>query len=149
MRVYRSTLIQALKTKTLAAQLDQLRRPVGGFKTWMSKPSTRSPVAIAEDDDGNPIGWAILHRQAKWGVLGEQADYVIGWYVHPQHRRKGIAKALAATVLARGPAQINAEPCSRTVQHLFENHGYRLVNPGRLSESGRYIEKHSLYEKVA
>jgi GNAT superfamily N-acetyltransferase len=73
-------------------------------------------------DDGKAVGWCQalprdrLHKiRNQFGLGADPATWAIGcFYIHPEHRRRGIARALLAHVIAdlpsRGAGRIEAYP---------------------------------------
>lgn len=140
LEITRSTLKKAMSTKRLAVKLRLLVREDGVFRWWCDRPPRACPVSIAWEG-GEPIGWAIIFRYPK--TSWSSADYRIGWYVHPDHREKGVARALSKALLAKGPAEIKAQPENALVHGLLVSNGYSLRDPGSVDHG--LINQHAIY----
>lgn len=66
------------------------------LQQWMDSPE-ETPVFIAEDTDGNPVGFveASIHDSAS-GCKTTPVGYVEGWFIEEKHRRLGIGRMLIA-----------------------------------------------------
>jgi GNAT superfamily N-acetyltransferase len=72
--------------------------------------------------DGKPVGWCqalprdrLVKLRAQFGLAPDDATWAIGcFYIHPEHRRQGIARSLLRFVLddlpARGARRVEAYP---------------------------------------
>jgi phosphinothricin acetyltransferase len=84
------------------ATFDTEPREVGRDDGWLTdRDARRHPVIVAEDG-GEVVGWGSL---SEWSPRRGYARTVEGSvYVHVDHRRRGVGRALLAELVERAPA---------------------------------------------
>jgi RimJ/RimL family protein N-acetyltransferase len=81
---------------------------------------------LVAEIDGVPVGRARIDR-------GEETE--VSWTVSPDHRGKGVGKAMVAMVAAacpRGPVVARIKPSNRASQAIAAYAGFRKVEDGEL-----------------
>ena len=71
-------------------------------RAWFEAHGATHPVTVAVDGAGTLVGWGSLsafHKRAAYGRTVENSVYV-----HPEHHRKGIGRALLADLIERARA---------------------------------------------
>jgi L-amino acid N-acyltransferase len=97
---------------------------------WFEGRSDRHPVVVA-DVNGETVGWAALSSFRVRAAYAHTAE--LGVYVHHDHHRRGIGRALVAETVARGRAAglhaIVGGCCSESTASiaLLEASGFRRV----------------------
>ena len=99
-------------------------------------------------DDGQLIGTAGFYREQK------EKRHQIGWswgvFVHPDHRQKGIGRALLASVAEQAHGlpgltaiHITASITQIAARKMYASFGFRLVGtvPGALYVDGKYYDE--------
>jgi GNAT superfamily N-acetyltransferase len=68
------------------------------------------------------------HRDEVLGFAGHKGNLISWMFVHPAHRRKGVATALLRAVLARlpGTATLNVAAANRGARALYGRHGFAV-----------------------
>ena len=76
-----------------------------------------SKIVVATDDDDEVIGFG-----------GFKGSYVSWLFVHPAYRRRGVARALLASMLARleGPIRLNVLRSNVAAIKLYEEFGFTV-----------------------
>jgi ribosomal protein S18 acetylase RimI-like enzyme len=88
----------------------------------------RKGLLVGEDDTGRVIGYALARVGLRW--LGVRRGGVTSIAVDPQHRRRGIGRALMAAALehlrSQGVAEADLEVsvANRAAQSLYEAFGF-------------------------
>lgn len=130
--VLRSTCTYQIEPETLDGRLD-----------WFNHRSDKHPIIVATDETGTLVGWGVLrpfHARAAYSRTVENSIYV-----HPDHQRKGIGRALLAELIARARihgyhtiiACIDAEQLASLAFHA--DAGFTQV--ARLHEVGRKFDR--------
>lgn len=76
-------------------------------------------------------GGGVLGYLCLWFVVDEV--HITNLAVHPSHRRRGVARALMATILGRYRAEgatraiLEVRPSNHEAQRLYESFGFRTV----------------------
>jgi len=99
-------------------------------------------------DAGQLIGTAGFYREQK--EKRRQIGWIWGVFVHPDHRQKGIGRALISSVVEQA-RQINglvaihltAAITQAAARKMYVNMGFRLVGtvPGALYVDGKYFDE--------
>ena len=108
------------------------------------------PKPLVERTISNSLCWGVYHREAQVGfarVITDKATfaYLADVFILPEHRGKGLSKALVATILAHPDLQGLRRWMLVTVdaQGLYEQFGFKPVpQPERHME----IHRPGLYE---
>ena len=79
------------------------RQPESMAEWFRSKEARRSPVLGAVDDQGVLLGFATYGPFRLWPAYKYTIEHSV--YVHRDHRRRGIARALMARLIAAAEAQ--------------------------------------------
>ncbi len=117
----------------------------------------RSIREIASEDyePAQIVAWSTVDRVA-WtdaevaGFVDLGAGgYLDKLYVHPAHRRTGVARALLgtveATVIARGLDAIHTD-ASLTARAFFEAHGFRVVAEETVMRNGQAFRRARMHK---
>lgn len=85
--------------------LDEVRMTEAGLRQALFGPRPYAEVAIAEDRDGQPLGFALFFHNFST-FLGRPGIYLEDLFVRPEHRGRGVGRALlrhlAALAVERG-----------------------------------------------
>lgn len=97
---------------------------------------------------GQLIGTAGFYREQK--AKRRQIGWIWGVFVHPDHRQKGIGRALIRSVIEQARAiegltaiQITAAVTQTAARKMYADLGFRLIGtvPGALHVEGRYYDE--------
>lgn len=78
---------------------------------------------LVAEIDGVPVGRARIDR-------GEETE--MSWTVAPDHRGKGVGKAMVAAACPPGPVVARIKPSNRASQAIAAHAGFRKVSDGEL-----------------
>lgn len=81
-------------------------------------------VVLAITDDGSAIGFAEASKRTDWvdGTAGSPVGFLEGLYVEPAFRRRGVARAMVASVEKWTIAQGCVELASNALMDNLESH---------------------------
>lgn len=89
---------------TSTALFDYRPREPGSMVEWFrAKEARRFPVLGAVADDGALLGFATYGTFRAWPAYKYTVEHSV--YVHPDHRRKGVARALMKRLIAAAEEQ--------------------------------------------
>lgn len=120
------------------ASFDTEPKSVADREVWLSARMPQHPVLIAEDD-GAVVGWGALSRYSERPAY--DATVEISIYVHEEHQRKGVGRAITVALLdaaSRGPLHsILARICSENVGSIAMVRSLGFTESGTMHEVGR------------
>jgi L-amino acid N-acyltransferase YncA len=122
-----------------AATLETLPRTTDERRQWLASRDPRHPVIVAEDDDGEVVGWGSLNAFSPRASYRFVADFSL--YVERGRRGKGIGRQLLAGLveLARQHGYhklvLSTLPWNAAGLRLYETFGFRVV--GLYQEQGQ------------
>lgn len=99
-------------------------------------------------DAGQLIGTAGFYREQK--EKRRQIGWIWGVFVHPDHRQKGIGRALISSTIEQtrqipglASIHITAAITQTAARNMYVNMGFRLVGtvPGALYVDGKYFDE--------
>ncbi len=130
-------------------KLTHLRRPDGGFVSWMNNPQIQDRAALVWDED-QIVGWAVArwnpnqkhawrrkYGKRVWTCVQESPRWMVGWFVDPVYRHQGMMYQLAEIVLTPDLQNIWVQPWDIAVTKACTRVGWSCKNPGTLSEDGK------------
>lgn len=139
---HHTDLLRIRQDGALVSELVGLTTPRGTLRGWLGvglfgqePPPHPSWVALVRSPE-RVVGWAVAghYKHSPESVL-------LGWYVHPDHRRRGLARTLTEALIKSlsGAAivEIVVQPDDAVVATLLKS--CRLVDPG-LNEYSEYID---------
>ncbi len=86
------------------ATLDITPQTIDKRKRWFDAHTTSShPLICAVDDDGRVVGYASLSTYREKEAYCSTVELSV--YIHPEHRRKGIAKCLMEHIIGLAKAE--------------------------------------------
>lgn len=125
----------AVLTSTVSFDLET--KSVEDREAWLTEREERHPVFVAEED-GVVIGWGALSRfspRAAWDPTAE-----ISVYIHHEHWRKGIGRALSGRLLEearlRGLHNILARICTENLGSIAMVRSLGFTEAGTVHEVG-------------
>lgn len=75
---------------------------VEGQREWLAAHGTSEHPLLVADEEGRVDGWACLSAWSTRCAYARAAE--VSLYVHPDHRGRGVGRALLAGLIARGRA---------------------------------------------
>ncbi len=83
------------------------------------------------------------------GFGGSRGGYISWLFVHPEHRRKGVARSLLANILARidGPATLNVLRENTAARRLYERFGFTVVREAEGEFNGHQVHVLTLHRE--
>lgn len=145
LRIITSTLRKILRSSATTRQLAELVAPGGQFSGWLARPPQRARVALALAG-AEVVGWACINPDGRptWAPVP-----LIGWFVRPEWRRKGIATLLAkALLLQQRPRLLGCTPWPRLAPILVRA-GYGCTDAGALSADGSSVDRWAQWAPAA
>jgi phosphinothricin acetyltransferase len=111
--------------------------PAEERRAWFDAHGERHPITVA-DDGGSVVGWACLSVYNKRDGYYFTVENTI--YVHPEHQRRGIGRALLADLIVRaraiGHRNIIAGVSGDQEPSLALHRAAGFVEVGRMKEIG-------------
>lgn len=127
---------------TSTASFDLEPKSIEDRECWLSEREERHPVFVAEED-GVVLGWAALSRispRAAWGATVE-----ISVYIHDEHKRKGVGRALSLRLLEQAPRvgvhSVLARICTENLGSIAMVRSLGFVESGTVHEVGYKFER--------
>lgn len=125
----------AVLTSTVSFDLEP--KSVDDRERWLADREAQHPVLVAEED-GVVIGWGALSRFAARAAWNPTAE--ISVYIHHEHRRKGLGRALSRRLLDEGRQHglhnILARICTENVGSISMVRSLGFAEAGTVHEVG-------------
>lgn len=133
LEIYNHAVVTSVVTFDLEPRTEETGR------AWMAAHTGRHPLFVAELADGTVAGYASLSSYRPMPAYDSTAE--LSLYIHPDHQRRGLGRALAEHILAvaRADARLHLVVSVITASHavsmaLHEKLGFRCC--GTLHEAG-------------
>jgi len=125
-----------VRTATCTWQYEPL--PEAERRAWFDAHGERHPLTVALGGDGAVVGWACLSVYNKRDGYRFTVENTL--YVHPDHHRRGIGRALLADLIERaralGHRNIIAGVSGDQEASLALHRAHGFVECGRMKEIG-------------
>src|SRR2546423_853031 len=76
--------------------------PMEARRAWFTEHEGHYPVTVALDGSGRVTGWGCLSKFRERAAYGWTVEDTV--YVHPEHHRRGIGKAIVLDLVERAAA---------------------------------------------
>ena len=94
----------------------------------MEPPNTYQALPAVDGHSANPRrGWFVADEADRIiGFGGHKGNYISWLFVHPAHRRQGVARALLREIMGRlkGPITLNVGPWNQAARNLYDDFGF-------------------------